>query len=72
MQTIARDLLIQKKFSAELIGAKMSLIKFHYNIVIPENFEDFHMYPSHQNARTKQHKIRQNVETNVRMNSIVP
>ena len=55
----ARDLLIQtKNLPAELIIAKMSLIKFCYDIARPENSENFHGYLSlHQNTRTKQFKI---------------
>ena len=41
----ARDLLIQTKtLPAELIIAKMSLIKFRYDISRPENSENFHEY----------------------------
>ena len=55
----ARDLLIQTKtLPAELIIAKMSLIKFH-DIARPENSENFHGYLSlHQNNQTKQFKVR--------------
>ena len=69
----ARDLLIQTKtLPAELIIAKMSLIKFYYDIARPENPENFHGYLSlHQNTRTKQFKVRQNAETSFGMNSIV-
>ena len=69
----ARDLLIQTKtLPAEIIIAKMSLIKFHYNIPRPENSENFHRYLSlYQNTRTKQSKIRQNAKTSFGMNSIV-
>ena len=69
----ARDLLVQTKtLPAELIIAKMSLIKFHYDIARPENSEHFHGYLNlHQNTRTKQFKIRQNVKTSFGMNSIV-
>ena len=69
----ARDLLIQTKtLPAELIIAKMSLIKFHYNIARSENSGNFHGYLSlHQNTRTKQFKIRQNAKTSFGMNSIV-
>ena len=69
----ARDLLIQTKtLPAELIIAKMSLIKFYYDIARPENSENFHGYLSlHQNTRTKQFKVRQNAETSFGMNSIV-
>ena len=51
----ARDLLIQTKtLPAELIIAKMSLIKFCYDIAWPKNSEKFHGYLSlHQNTRTK-------------------
>ena len=68
----ARDLLIQTKtLPAELIIAKMSLIKFHYDMR-PDNSENFHGYLSlHQNTRTKQFKIRQNAKTSFGMNSIV-
>ena len=67
-----RDLLIQTKtLPAELMIAKMSLIKFHYDIAKPENSEDFHGYLSlRQNTRTKRFKIRQNVKTNFGMISI--
>ena len=69
----ARDLLIQTKtLPAELIIAKVSLIKFHYDIARPENFENFHGYVSlHRNTRTKQFKITQNAKTSFGMNSIV-
>ena len=69
----ARDLLIQTKtLPAELIIAKISLIKFCYDIARPENSEKFHGYLSlHQNTRTKQFKIRQNAKTSFGMNSIV-
>ena len=69
----ARDLLIQTKtLPAELMIAKMSLIKFCYDIARPENSENFHGYLSlHQNTRTKQFKIRQNAKTSFGMNSIV-
>ena len=69
----ARDLLIQTKtLPAELIIAKMSLIKFYYDIARPENSKNFHGYLSlHQNTRTKQFKVRQNAETSFGMNSIV-
>ena len=69
----AKDLLIQSKtLPVELIIAKMSLIKFHYDIARPENSENFHGYLSfHQNPRTKQFKIRQNAKTSFGMNSIV-
>ena len=69
----ARDLLIQTKtLPAELIIAKMSLIKFQYDIGGPENCESFHGHLSlHQNTRTKQLKIRQNAKTSFGMNSIV-
>ena len=52
----ARDLLIQTKtLPSELIIAKMSLIKFHYDIARPENSENFHGYLSlHQNTQTIQ------------------
>ena len=68
-----RDLLIQTKIlPAELLIAKMSLIKFHYDIAKPENSENFHGYLSlHQNTRTNHFKIRQNVIINFGMNSIV-
>ena len=57
---------------AELKIAKMSLIKFHYDIARPENSAKFHGYLTlHQNTRTKQFKIRQNAETSFGMNSIV-
>ena len=51
----ARDLLLQTKtLPAELIIAKMSLIKFCYDIAWPKNSEKFHGYLSlHQNTRTK-------------------
>ena len=67
----ARDLLIQTKtLPAELITAKMSLIKFRYDIARPENSENFHGYLSlHQNTRTKPFKIRQNAKTSFGMNS---
>ena len=66
----ARDLLTQTKtLPADLIIAKMSLIKFLYDIARPENF---HGYLSlHQNTRTKQFKIRQIDKTSFGMNSIV-
>ena len=69
----ARDLLIQTNtLPAEQIIAKMSLDKFHYDIARPENSENFQGYLSlHQNARTKQFKIRQNAKTSFGMNSIV-
>ena len=69
----ARDLLIQTKtLSAELIIAKMSLVKFHYDIARPQNSENFYGYLSlHQNTRTKQFKFRQNAKTSFGMNSIV-
>ena len=69
----ARDLLIQTKtLPAELIIAKMSLIKFCYDIARPKNSEKFHGYLSlHQNTQTKQFKIRQNAKTIFGMNSIV-
>ena len=69
----ARDLLIQTKtLPAELIIAKLSLIKFYFDIARPENSENFHGYLSlHQNTRTKQFKVRQNAETSFGMNSIV-
>ena len=69
----ARDLLIQtKSLPAELKIAKMSLIKFRYDIARPENSEIFHGYLSlHQNTRTKQFKIRQNAKTSFGMNSII-
>ena len=69
----ARDLLIQTKtLPAELITAKMLLIKFRYDIARPENSENFHWYLSlHQNTRTKQFKIRQNSKTSFGMNSII-
>ena len=69
----ARDLLIQTMtLPAELIIAKMSLIKFRYDIARPENSENFHGYLSlHQNTRTKQFKIRQNDKTSFGMNSII-
>ena len=68
----ATDLLIQTKtLPAELIIAKMSLIKFHYDIVRPENSENFRGYLSlHQNTR-KQFKIRQNDKTSFGRNSNV-
>ena len=68
-----RDLLIQtKSLPAEQIIAKMSLIKFHYDIARPENSEYFHGYLSlHQNTRTKQFKIRQNAQNKIEMNLIV-
>ena len=69
----ARDLLFQTKTQpAGLIIAKRSLIKFHYDIVRPENSENFLGYLSlHQNTRTKQFKIRQNAKFSFGMNSIV-
>ena len=69
----ARDLLIQTKtLPAELIIAKMSLIKFHYDIARPENSENFYGLMSlHQNTRTKQFKIKQNAKTSFGTNSIV-
>ena len=69
----ARDLLIQTKtLPAELIIAKMSLIKFHYDIARPEKSESFHGYLNlHQNTRTKQFKITQNAKTRSGMISIV-
>ena len=57
----------------ELIIAKASLIRFHYDIARPENSENFHGYlslPQTLNS-TKQFKIRQNVKTNFGINSIV-
>ena len=68
----ATDLLIQTKtLPAELITAKMSRIKFCYDIARPENSEKLHGYLSlHQNTRTKQFKIGQNVKTSFGMNSI--
>ena len=56
----ARDLLIQTKtLPAELIIAKMSLIKFHYDIARQENSENFYGYLSlHQITRTNYFKIR--------------
>ena len=61
----AKDLLTQtRNLPAELIIAKMSLVKFHYDIARPENFEHFHGYLSlHQKTRTKQFRFRQNVKT---------
>ena len=57
---------------AELIIAKMSLIKFHYDTARPKNSEHFYGYLSlHQNNRTKQFKIRQNAKTSFGMYSIV-
>ena len=55
----ARDLLIQTKtLPAELIIAKMSLIKLHHDIARPENSENLHGYLSlHQNTRTKLDKM---------------
>ena len=69
----ARDMLVQTKtLPAELIVAKMSLIKFHYDIARAENFKNFHGYLSlHQNTQTKQFKIRENVKTIFGMKSIV-
>ena len=69
----ARDLLIQTKtLPAELIIAKISLIKFRYDVARAENSENFHGYLSlHQNTRTKQFNIRQNAKTSFGMNSIV-
>ena len=69
----ARDLLIQTKtLPAELIIAKMSLIKFPYDIARPKKSDFFYGYLSrHQNTRTKQIKIRQNAKTCFGMNSIV-
>ena len=69
----ARDLLILTKIlPAELIIAKMSLIKFHYGIARPENADNFYGYLNlHQNTQTKQFKIRQNTKTSFGMNSIV-
>ena len=69
----AKDLLIQTKtLLAELILAKMLLIKFHYNMARQENSESFHRYLSlHQNTRAEQFKIRQNAKTSFEMNSIV-
>ena len=69
----ARDPLIQTKtLPAELIIAKVSLNKFHYDIARPENSENFHGCLSlHRNTRTKQFKIRQNAKTSFGMNSIV-
>ena len=50
----------------------MSLIKCYYNIVKPENFENYHGYLSlHQSTRAKHFKIGQNVKTSFGMNSIV-
>ena len=48
----AKDLLIQTKtLPAELIKAKMSLIKFHFDIARPENSENLYGYLSlHQNT----------------------
>ena len=68
----ARDLLIQTKtLPAELIIAKMSLIKFHYK-ARPEISKNFYgCLNLHQNTRTKQFKIRQNAKTSFGMNSIV-
>ena len=62
---IPRDLLIQtKNLPAELIIAKMSLIKFHYDIDRPENSESFYGYLGlHPNTRTKKFKILQNLKT---------
>ena len=73
MYVKARDLLSQTKtLPAELIKAKMSLIKFHHDITRPEYFENFHAYLClHQNTQTKQFKIRQNAKTSFAMNSIV-
>ena len=67
-----RDLLIQTKtLTAELIVAKMSLIKFHYDISRPENSQNFHGYLNlHQNTRTKLFKTSQNARTSCGMNSI--
>ena len=61
----AGDLLIQTEtLPAELIIAKMSQIKFPYEIARPESSENFHEYLSlHRNTRTKQFKIRQNAKT---------
>ena len=69
----ARDLQIQTKMlPAELIMAKMLLIKLHYDIARPETSENVHGYLSlYQNTRTKQFTIRHNVETNFELNSIV-
>ena len=69
----ARDLLIQTKIlPAELLTAKMSLIKFHYDRARPETSEKFHGYLSlHQNTQTKQFKNRQNAKTSFGVNSIV-
>ena len=69
----ARDLLIQTKtLPAELIIAKMSLIRFHFDFARPENSKNFHGYLSlRQDTRTKQFKIRQNAKTSFGMNSIV-
>ena len=66
----ARDLLIQTKtLPAELIIAKISLIKFYFDIAWPENS---HGYLSlHQNTQTKQFKIRQNATTSFGMTSTV-
>ena len=66
-------MLIQtKNLPAERIIAKISLIKFHYDIARPENSDNFHGYMSlHQNTRTKQFKIRQNAKTSFGMSSIV-
>ena len=68
----ARDVQIRTNIlPAELI-AKMSLIKFHYDITRPANSENFHGYLSlHQNTLTIQFKLRQNVKTNFGINSIV-
>ena len=69
----ARDLLIQTKtLPAELIIAKMWLIKFHYDIARAENSKNFQGYLSLlQNTRSKQFKIRQNAKTSFGLNSIV-
>ena len=67
---IERSTSTEKVLPAELIKAK---IKFHYNIVQPENFENFYGCLSvHQNARKKKHfKIGQIVKTNFGLNSIL-
>ena len=66
----AKDLLIQtKSLQTELIIAKMSLIKFHYDIARPDISEKFQGYLSlHQNTRTKQFKTRQKATTSFGMN----
>ena len=66
----ARDLRTMT-LPAELIIAKMSLIKRCYDIARPENSENFHGYLSPQNTPTKQFKIRQNAKTSFGINSIV-